>query len=331
MSRRGRFLALLLAAVLLTSALAACAPRAGGLGGATQAPGFGESAFITRDGLRLPLKTWKARRPAAPETVILALHGFNDYSNAFAESGPWLAAEGFTVMAWDQRGFGGGPGAGRWAGQDALVADLRDAVARVRAENPGARVVLLGESMGGAVVLAALGGADPPPVDAAILAAPAVWARSTMPWYQRAVLAVLARLAPGLEVTGGGLGLWASDNVEMLRALGADPLVLKATRVDAIHGLVDLMETAYDAAGRLTVPVLWLYGERDEIVPPGPTLEAAKALDPARGQRLVLYPNGWHMLLRDLQGERILEDIAAWLKDHQGMLPSMAGPGRPQA
>lgn len=318
MSRRGRVLALLLAAVL-----AACAPRVAGLGEAVEAsPGFRESAFLTRDGLALPLKTWTARHPARPETVILALHGFNDYSNAFAESGPWLAAEGYTVTAWDQRGFGGAPGAGRWAGQDAMIADLRDAVAHVRAENPGARVVLLGESMGGAVVLAALGSDDPPPVDAAILAAPAVWARSTMPWYQRAVLAVLARLAPGLEVTGGGLDIWASDNFEMLRALGTDPLVLKATRVDAVYGLVDLMETAYEAAGRVDVPVLWLYGERDEIVPPGPTLAAAKALDPAKGQRLVLYPNGWHMLLRDLQGERVLEDIAAWLKDRVGALPS---------
>lgn len=320
------------ATLLLAAALAAgtaCAPRIGGLGEAIQAPTFAESAFVTRDGLRLPLKTWTARQPARPETVILALHGFNDYSNAFAESGPWLAAEGFTVAAWDQRGFGGGPRPGRWAGQEAMIADLRDAVAHVRAENPGARVVLLGESMGGAVVLAALGGPNPPPVDAAILAAPAVWGRSTMPWVQRAVLAALARLAPGLEVTGGSLDIWASDNFEMLRALGSDPLVLKSTRVDAIHGLVDLMETAHEAAGRVDVPVLWLYGERDEIVPPGPTMTAAKTLDPAKGQRLVLYPNGWHMLLRDLQGERVLEDIAAWLKDREGALPSGGGGSSP--
>ena len=36
----------------------------------------------------------------------------------------------------------------------------------------------------------------------------------------------------------------ASDNIEMLRALGADPLFIKATRVDAIAGLVELMDIA---------------------------------------------------------------------------------------
>ncbi|MFA7431798.1 MAG: lysophospholipase [Rhodospirillaceae bacterium] len=310
--------------VLVVVLLGACAPRFMGMGDPTLDPTFSESTFTTRDGLALPLARWEARRSVQPETVILALHGFNDYSNAFAESGPWLAAEGFTVYAWDQRGFGAGPMPGRWAGQDAMIADVNDAVAHVRTRHPAARVVLLGESMGGALVMAALAGPNPPPVDAAILAAPAVWGHSTMPWYQRTALAIAARLVPGWELSGSGLDIWASDNFEMLRGLGADPLVIKRTRVDTILGLVDLMETAYTAAGDLPIPVLWLYGQRDEIVPVKPTMAAAAHLDRAKGQRFVLYPNGWHMLLRDLQGERVLEDIAAWLKDPEGPLPSGA-------
>lgn len=312
--------------LVLIGVLAACAPRFMGLGADRLDPAFSASSFTTRDGLALPLARWSPPDAVreGPETVILALHGFNDYSNAFAESGPWLAAEGFTVYAWDQRGFGGGPSPGRWAGQDAMVADVRDAVAHVRARHPGARVVLLGESMGGALALTALAGPNPPPVDGAILAAPAVWGHSTMPWVQRAVLTIAARLVPGMEVTGQGLDIWASDNFEMLRGLGADPLVIKSTRVDTILGLVDLMETAHGAAGAVQVPLLWLYGQRDEIVPPGPTIDAARTLDRARGQRFVLYPNGWHMLLRDLQGERVLEDIVAWLRDAEAPLPSGA-------
>ena len=61
----------------------------------------------------------------------------------------------------------------------------------------------------------------------------------------------------------------ASDNLEMLRALGADPLFIKGTRVDAIAGLVQLMDTAYAAADALPGPLLVLVGEHDEIVPPG--------------------------------------------------------------
>lgn len=316
----------ILMALSLVAALVACAPRFPGMGEPTLDPSFSESSFSTRDGLNLPLAKWTPRRGVSePETVVLALHGFNDYSNAFSESGPWLAAEGFTVYAWDQRGFGAGPMPGRWAGQQAMIGDLRDAVLHVRTRHPGARVVLLGESMGGALVLAALASPNPPPVDGAILAAPAVWGHSTMPWYQRTVLAIAARLLPSMELSGGGLNIWPSDNFEMLRAQGADPLIIKRTRVDTILGLVDLMETAYTSAGDVGVPLLWLYGERDEIVPAKPTMDAVAKLDPAKGQRFVLYPNGWHMLLRDLQGERVLEDIVAWLKDPAAVLPSEVG------
>src|SRR5262249_47536372 len=41
--------------------------------------------------------------------VILALHGFNDYSHAFAMPGPLWAEQGIATYAYDQRGFGGTP------------------------------------------------------------------------------------------------------------------------------------------------------------------------------------------------------------------------------
>src|SRR3546814_5012683 len=90
--------------------------------------------------------------------------------------------------------------------------------------------------MGGAVVVAALAGPQPPEAAGAILVAPAVWGRSTMPFHQRAALWLSARLFPSARFSGRGLGIQASDNIEMLRALGRDPLFIKETRVDAIHG-----------------------------------------------------------------------------------------------
>ena len=58
---------------------------------------------------------------------------------------------------------------------------------------------------------------------------------------------------------------------EMLLALGRDPLVIKATRIDAMHGLVNLMDTALEEAAGFKTPALILYGERDEIIPKTPT------------------------------------------------------------
>ena len=45
-------------------------------------PAITNNALIGADGSRLPLRRWLPR--GAVKAVILALHGFNDYSNAFA-------------------------------------------------------------------------------------------------------------------------------------------------------------------------------------------------------------------------------------------------------
>jgi len=141
-------------------------------------PTIESDAFLTRDGLRLPLRHWDAQHPRA---VIVALHGMSDYSQAFDLPGPWWAAHGITVYAYDQRGFGAAPNAGLWPGTLSLCADLDDFVEAARAKFPRIPIYALGESMGGSVVLAAMASARPPRVDGVILVAPAVWSRNDMP------------------------------------------------------------------------------------------------------------------------------------------------------
>ena len=104
--------------------------------------------------------------------------------------------------------------------------------------------------MGGAVIMAALTSNNPPMAEGAILVAPAVWGRVTMPFYQRWLLGLAARTLPWLKLSGKGLGIQASDNIEMLRTLGRDPLVIKETRIDTLWGLVNLMDTS---AGRNSI------------------------------------------------------------------------------
>jgi alpha-beta hydrolase superfamily lysophospholipase len=115
----------------------------------------------------------------------------------------------------------------------------------------------------------------------------------------------------------------------MLRALGADPLVLKHPRTDTLAGVVDLMSAALARAPRLAVPALILYGENDEIVPRDAVASFVDSLpaNARRQQRVALYSRGYHMLLRDLQGPTVLADVAAWIHDRRAELPSGADSG----
>lgn len=309
----------------LAGLLCACAPRLMAVGEPVYKPHLEQtvpSDAVMADGTRLPLLVFAAEEPRA---VIVALHGFNDYSNAFAAPGPgpWLAEQGVTLYAGDQRGFGRAPGRGLWAGDTRMAEDAATLVKLVRERHPDLPVYLLGTSMGGAVAMRTMTLPDPPQVEGLILVAPAVWGWQNLNRLYAGTLWTAAHLAPSATLTGRGLEIWPSDNIEMLRALGRDPLVIKETRIDTLYGLVGLMDRAYGAAPEIQVPVLLLYGAKDEIVPPDAVTGAFGAMRDARvNVTAVCYPAGYHMLLRDLERETVWRDVAAWIETDGGSLPS---------
>lgn len=302
--------------------VSACAPTAYKPGPYIQEPFLGKDAFFAADGARMPLYRWDEAE--TPRAVIIALHGFNDYGRFFNDAAVFLNTRGIVSYAYDQRGFGATEKPGFWAGVEAYLADLKTLIELVHQEHSGLPVYLLGESMGGAVILAAATDADFPRVSGAILSAPAVWGRSEMPWYQRWLLAMTSYTIPDVKLTGRGLDIKPSDNIEMLRELGRDPLVIKETRIDAIYGLVNLMDQALLSSADISIPLCLLYGERDEIIPVNAVSKMLDSISNKRLLTLALYNNGYHMLLRDLEASIVWSDIANWVLQPNQPLPSGA-------
>lgn len=310
--------------LLLLIALSGCMPEIHPLGDKTHPARLSETAFITEDGATLPLRRWLPK--AEPRAVLIALHGFNDYSHFFATPAEYLSSLGIACFAYDQRGFGAAPKRGLWAGSETYSDDLQVLVRLLKQRYPKLPVYLLGESMGGAVIIAAMTQATMPPVNGIILSAPALWARETMPWYQTSLLWTVAHSLPWLTLTGESVQVMPSDNIKMLRALGRDPWVIKGTRVETIYGLTDLMDAAFNNARALHDNTLILYGEKDDIIPKEPTytfLNTLLATDGAN-KTVAIYPQGYHMLLRDLQAATTWKDIATWINNSTNKLPSGA-------
>ena len=305
--------------LLLGLVLAGCAAQTPPPGGENVTPHFEDRVLVTRDGVRLPLREWDAEA-GRPQAVIIALHGMSDYSNAFDMPGGEWAKRGITTLAIDQRGFGQAPNPGLWAGGDVMRSDLNDFAIAAHARFPGVKVFALGESMGGAVVLSSLATPFPPAVDGVVLVSPAVWSRADMPALYRIALFMVAHVTPGIILTNNAASrvvkIVPSDNVPMLIALGKDPLFQKQTRADALYGLVNLMGEARTAPEHLTAPppLLYLHGEKDEVIPSEPAEATIKELGPRADVRE--YPQGYHMLLRDLEGAKVQADVAAWVLAH---------------
>ncbi len=264
-------------------------------------------AFEMPDGAILPYRAWMPEGEV--RAVILALHGFNDSKDQWELPAPEWAKAGIAVFAPDQRGFGAAPGRGLWAGGAAMAADATDVAVLLRNRYPGLRLVMLGESMGGAVAMLAATEfhAD---VDAYVLSSPAVWGRARMKWAMQAGLWLAATLVPGLAVGRGPVRIRASDNNAALIHLARDPLTIRSTRFDTLRGLVDLMDAALAAAPAWNAPGLFLYGAHDELVPPAATRRLWQTL-PA-GTPRAFYRDGWHLLTRDVHRDVVIGDIAAY-------------------
>ncbi len=70
----------------------------------------------------------------------------------------------------------------------------------------------------------------------------------------------------------------------------------------------------------LAPPILLLYGGNDEVIPAAPTQAVAHELGPRA--TVIRCPNGYHMLLRDIDGETRWNDILAWIERTNSRLAS---------
>jgi acylglycerol lipase len=312
----------LLLAVLAMAVLAACGPSLHPPGPATTAPTLQDDAIVTADAYRLPLRSWLPE--GEPKIVVLGLHGFGDYSKAFEKAALIWREKGVATYAYDQRGFGATATARRWAGVEAMIDDLAAAQALLKQKHPRAKFVLMGESMGSALVMAALAQGRVPQPDATVLLGPAARGRETLGVVGRNGLSAIAFAIPWWPVSTVGMNYSPSDNIAMLRELSQDPLVIKSPRVDLVWGLVNAMDAALDSAPKMKGPMLVAYGARERVVPPDIMRMLRKRFPDDPSIKFAVYDEGYHLLLRDLQAGRVQEDVLSWMLDPAVPLPSGA-------
>jgi alpha-beta hydrolase superfamily lysophospholipase len=300
------------AALAATFMLAACAaggpmPRTSDM---AAPPVWSGPTLRASDGSPMALSVW---RPAgAPRAVILAVHGYGDHAEGtFAQAAPYWAEQGVAVYAYDQRGFGRNADRGRWPGADVLIDDFAAAARQVAAMNPGLPLVAVGLSMGGGVVMAAVGEGRAPQVDAAILLAPAIAGGDNVGPLSRAAAWTLGAVIPDRRWSGDGLvAIQATDDMETIRRMRADPLYIGDPSAREIIGLIRIMDRAEAAAPGVRAPLLVLHGAHDELVEADAVRDAAAPAPDLRG--VVVYRHGWHLLLGDLQKRRVWRDVAAF-------------------
>jgi alpha-beta hydrolase superfamily lysophospholipase len=267
--------------------------------------------FVLADGVSLPYRVYPAQSEV--RVVVLALHGYTDSRDAFVYLAGDLNPHGVTIYAPDQSSFGATGNRGLWPGTASLVEEGDDMARQLREKYPHTPLYVLGESMGGGVAILMAAGPHAPPVDGYVLESAAVWGGAALSPVYRGVLGLVDAVAPAKRLSGQSQHIRASDNIDALRAFGADPLTIHEPRVDDLAGLVGLMGDAQAACGAFHASrALFLYGGHDQLIPPEATQMCWARLPP--GVTLAYYPADYHLMVRDVERATPIKDILNFVR-----------------
>jgi pimeloyl-ACP methyl ester carboxylesterase len=267
------------------------------------------------------------------DTTFVLVHGLGGSHLHWALVAPGLAGLG-RVLALDLPGFGGSPRSGRGSG----LMDQRRALSGFIRELGTGRVVLAGNSMGGATAMLEAA-VDPDAVDGMVLTSSVFpWARGGRP--HPLILSAFALYR------SPAVGEWLSDRRfrsfdpeqavrTSLRLIAADPrsvpeelirlmaqqVAERRTDPDAAPAFLDAARSmlrlgarpglAARAMDNVRCPVLVLHGRRDRLVPAA-FAEAALRVHPTwRGR---IFPDLGHVPQIEAPG-RWLAEVADWFAD----------------
>ena len=288
------------------------------MGPTTTDPRIDKDTFIARDGVRLPVSVWGPRQQ--PDQVVIGVHSFGEFRDAFDLIGAHLAKQGIALWAYDQRGFGDGPHRGRWAGKDTMVQDLQDFTGAVRAViDADAPLVFMGESMGAAVVLAAVARDNTLDPQSLILSGPGVREDRPNRYWFNVGLWLATRVASSYEAD---VPRSYDDRLDdyHARRWSEDPKIINKVRLDTYFGLIRLSDLASDMAGEVNVPTLILFGTEDDQIHPKSVCALQRRLGP--GVTLRVFDDKPHLMFQVSDQDQILSVIDQWLTAPSNVEPT---------
>jgi acylglycerol lipase len=276
-----------------------------------------EKTLRSRDGTEL--HSMSILPDGACAADIAYVHGIGDHLARHLHVADACVARGYAFHAVDLRGHGRSQGRRgfirSWRDYlddvDAMIAEIRREASESGTPRGGGRpLFLIGHSMGGVIALDyALARQDE--LAGLVLTAPAVGAVGISPL--RVLLGrLLSRIAPGMRFPTGLDVSGISRDHGFIEATRSDPLYHGVGSPRLATEFAEAAARVRSGAPGLRIPLLILHGEADRLV----ALEGSRALLAAAGcvdKELLTYPEGFHELDNDLDAEKPLGDLVAWL------------------
>ncbi len=256
----------------------------------------------TSDGLTQLRRRWPV---VSPKAAVLLVHGIGEHSGRYEHVGKFLAANGYDVLAADNRGFG--QTGGERAYVDTFDQYLDDIEALIEERTSlGVPTVLLGHSLGGLIVATYLV-ADRPAVSLGVLSAPALAA--VVPAWQRYAAPVVGKLRGRQFIPAEIDGDVLTRDKAVQEAYMNDPLVIKGATARLGAEIFTTMRETTERLHLLKLPLYVLHGDADALVPPA----ASAPLDRLANVTRRMWPGLRHECFNEPEQVEVMTEMVAWL------------------
>jgi len=256
--------------------------------------------------------------------VLACIHGLSGSGGQFSPVADYL--EDYSVYAIELRGQGLDPVPERRAmvlDPDAQHRDIADFLRAIRAVHPGEPVYLFGESMGSLLVASFIAAHPREDVAGAILSVPVVELVRPVPGWVRHLVRLIGcafprlKLHPSLFVNGETSSPPLTRDRAYQDSLREQPHHIRVFTLRFLWELGELIRRSPAAAEKIHTPTLVLAAGNDCFVRV-PRIEAWFDRIPSRDKTLKTYPDAYHLLWHDFDREKVLADVASWLKSRNG-------------
>lgn len=246
-------------------------------------------------------------RSGEGERHALIVPGLAEHLGRYDHVVEALNGAGFAATVLELRGHGESGGkrghVDRWT---QYLDDVKAAAATI--DGP---ITLIGHSMGGLVALDALINGLDNGVEALVLSDPNVAVAVDAPAIKVMGAKLLSRILPGLSLDNELDAALISRDTKVVDAYKADPLVYSTITPRWFTEMLKSQERVIAHATQYSVPLLMLLGEGDAIC----DWRASEALARNWGgeAKTIRYPEMYHEIFNELEKDRVISDMLAWL------------------
>ncbi len=249
-----------------------------------------------------------------PQAVLVLVHGLGAHSQRWDFLSDYFKSKDFSIYSLDLKGFGKSEGTrGHIDSFKTYYKDIAELAIKAKKENPGKKIFLIGESMGGLISFN-IGGIYPELFSGIILISPAF--KNGMKFkitdYIKLVLYLITNPKKTIELPFTSRMCTRDESYADI--MDKNPLELRIASAKLLVNILIEQIKSKSYAKKISTPLLFLLSGKDLLVDEKENKKFFNTLQ-IKDKKIIEYADMLHALSIDLGREKVFEDIYNWLKE----------------